>query len=130
MLCCQLLRTGPLSKYAERGSIRANRRSQPSPTFRRSRSTQGARNDTATMFSKVGRSRCQPGARRILRHHELFTLIRRCAADLACDLGQSSQVVGDAGVGARLLACKNIFVSKAVDPAVAQVAVKFERFEW
>src|SRR5690348_17725013 len=43
----------------------------------------------------------------------LFKLIRGCAADLACDLSQSSQVVGDAGVGARLLACKNIFVPKA-----------------
>jgi hypothetical protein len=71
-----------------------------------------------------------PGARRIFRHHQLFKLIRGCAADLACDLSQSSQVVGDAGVGARLLACKNVFVPKAVDPAVAQVAMKFERFEW
>src|ERR1700730_1921700 len=71
-----------------------------------------------------------PGTRRILCHHELFKPICGCAADLACDLSQSSQVVGDAGVGARLLACKNILVPKAVDPAVAQVAVKFERFEW
>lgn len=30
----------------------------------------------------------------------------------------------------RLLACKNNFVPKAVDTAVAQIAVKFERFEW
>lgn len=39
-----------------------------------------------------------PIAWRILRHHELFKLIRTCAADMACDLSQSSQVVGDAGV--------------------------------
>ncbi len=38
----------------------AARRSQPGGALRRSRSVHGARNDTATMSSYDGRSRCQP----------------------------------------------------------------------
>src|SRR5258707_7255869 len=59
MLCCQLFRTGPWSKYTDRGSICADWRSQPSPTLRRSRNVQGPRNDTATISSYDGRSRSE-----------------------------------------------------------------------
>ena len=70
-----------------------------------------------------------PGARRILRHHELFECVRRRFADLARDDGQWAQVVGNTRIRARLLARKDVFVTKGIDPAIAQVSVKFERLE-
>src|ERR1043166_5448156 len=70
-----------------------------------------------------------PGARRILRHHELFECVRTRFADLARDDGQWAQVVGNTRIRARLLARKDVFVTKGIDPAIAQVSVKFERLE-
>src|SRR5215472_2646532 len=70
-----------------------------------------------------------PGARRILRHHELFERVRRHFADLARYDGQWAQVVGDSRIRARLLARKDVFVSKGIDPAIAQVSAKFEWLE-
>src|SRR5258708_24004371 len=66
------------------------------------------------------------GAGRILRHNELLKRIRGHSADLACDVDQWPKVVGNARVGARLLARENIFVTKGVYAAVALIAVKFE----
>src|SRR5258706_5751318 len=126
MLCCQLSRTGPWSKYTDRGSTCADRRSQPSPTLRRSRNVQGARNDTATISSYDGRSRCQPSARRILRQHELFKRLGRHATDLACNVGERQKVIGNARIGAWLLACEHIPVPKGVYAAIALMPVKFE----
>src|SRR5882672_2513953 len=67
--------------------------------------------------------------RRIFGHHELFKRLCRHSADLVCDLGQGAEVVRDAGIGAGLLPCEDIAMAKAVDTAIAQVAVELEWFE-
>jgi hypothetical protein len=132
MLCCQLLRTAPLSKYTERGSIRATRRSQFSPTFRRSRSTHGARNDTATMFSKVGRSRCLP-----IPAPGAYSVTISCSNPsagvpliwpaISVNRRRYSGMLGSARGS---WPAKIYLWTKAVNPPVSQVAVKFEWFEW
>jgi len=128
MLCCQLFRTGPWSKYTDRGSICADRRSQPSPTLRRSRNVQGPRNDTATIIF-IRRSVAVPAdssTRRILRHHELLKRLGRYTTDLACNVGERQKVIGNARIGAWLLACEDIPVPKGVYAAIAQMSVKFK----
>ncbi len=51
-------------------------------------------------------------ARRILRHHELFKRLGRHATDLACNVGERQKVIGNARIGARLLACEDISVPR------------------
>src|SRR5258708_36892042 len=68
-------------------------------------------------------------ARRILRHHELFKRLGRHATDLACNVGERQKVIGNARIGARLLACEDIPVPEGVYAAIALMAVKFERLQ-
>src|ERR1700737_2224496 len=131
MLCGQLSRTGPWSKYTDRGSTCADRRSQPSTTLRRSRNVQGARNDTATISSYDGRSRCQPipapGANSVTMscsNASAGTPLIWLATSVS---GQ--KVIGNARIGARLLACEDIPVPEGVYAAIALMAVKFERLQ-
>src|SRR5258708_32284705 len=65
-------------------------------------------------------------ARRILRHHELFKRLGRHATDLACNVGERQKVIGNARIGAWLLACEHIPVPKGVYAAIALMPVKFE----
>src|ERR1700687_3780996 len=67
--------------------------------------------------------------RRILRHHELFKRLGRYAADLACNVGERQKVIGNARIGAWLLACEDIPVPEGVYAAIALMAVKFERLQ-
>ena len=64
--------------------------------------------------------------RRILRHHELYKRLGRYAADLACNVGERQKVIGNARIGARLLACENISVSEGLYAAIALMSVKFK----
>jgi hypothetical protein len=67
--------------------------------------------------------------RRILRHHELLKRLGRYATDLACNVGERQKVIGNARIGARLLACEDIPVPEGVYAAIALMAVKFERLQ-
>src|SRR5260370_9408933 len=64
--------------------------------------------------------------RRILRHHELFKRLGRYATDLACNVGERQKVIGNARIGAWLLACEDIPVPKVVYAAMALMSVKFK----
>jgi hypothetical protein len=68
-------------------------------------------------------------ARRILRHHDLFKSVGRRPADLTCNVGERKKVIWNARIGARFLACEDVFVSKGIYAAIALMAVKFEWFQ-
>src|SRR3984957_10015308 len=71
-----------------------------------------------------------PGAGRVLRHHEL----RKCVCGLSADptryFHKRTKIVGNARIGTRFLARENVFVPKRIYTTVALVAVEFERVQW
>src|SRR3984957_13392403 len=70
-----------------------------------------------------------PGAGRVLRHHEL----RKCVCGLSADptryFRKRPEIVGNARIGAGFLARENVFVPKRTYTTVALVAVEFERLQ-
>jgi hypothetical protein len=53
-------------------------------------------------------------------------MLGRHATDLACNVGERQKVIGNARIGARLLACEDISVPEGVYAAIALMSVKFE----
>ena len=127
MLCCQLFRTGPWSKYTDRGSTCADWRSQPLHPPTQPQCARREKRYCDDIF--IRRSVAVPAdssARPIFRHHELFKCFGRHATDLACNIGERQKVIGNARIGARLLACEDIPVPKGVYAAIALMSVKFK----
>jgi hypothetical protein len=60
MLCSQVVRDGPLRRYAERGLARREMRSQLLPFLSRSLKVHGASNEMPMMSPNIFLSRCQP----------------------------------------------------------------------
>src|SRR3984885_7076808 len=124
MLCCQLFRTGPWSKYTDRGSTCADRCSQP-PTQPQCARCEKRHCDDIFIRGAVAVP-ADSSARPIFRHHELFKCFGRYATDLACNVGERQKVSENARIGARLLACEDIPAPKGVYAAIALMSVKFK----
>src|ERR1700722_14607235 len=70
-----------------------------------------------------------PGAGRVLRHHELRKCVRGLSADPARYFRKRPKIVGNARIGARFLARENVFVPKRIYTTVALGAGGFGGFQ-